>query len=496
MTPIFQLRGINKSFSKVKVINNINIDFFSGEVHALIGENGAGKSTLCKIITGVYRANGGEMKLGDKLYSCSHPKDAINSGIFMIYQEPNLAPDLNVYENIMLGYEKKGFGFIDSYESKETSIRILDQLGFNDIDIYRSVKNMSISEQKIVEIAHALVLEPKIIILDEPTSALSKIEIDKLFSMLLKLKEKGIAILFITHFLEEVETIADRYSILKDGKLVESQLIEKFDAEKIINKMSGRTIRFRINKGKKKFSNEVLRFEGVNGAGIIQNVSFKLRKGEIFGIAGLIGSGKSEILNICFGLKEYNKGSISFKGQKISNLNPSKMIKIGIGYLPENRTRDGLMLDLNVTDNILIGNYNDIVNKLIISKRAEVNHINEIINNLNVKVNSIEQQVSELSGGNQQKIIMARLMNFDLDIFLLDEPTRGVDVKTRKIIYEYIKNLSDKGKSIIIASAYIPELLTICDTISVLYNGKMLETLPVNKWDEEKILSHSMGLQN
>ncbi len=172
------------------------------------------------------------------------------------------------------------------------------------------------------------------------------------------------------------------------------------------------------------------------------------------------------------------------------------MIKIGMGYLPENRTRDGLMLDLNVTDNILIGNYNDIVNKMIISKRAEANHINEIINNLNIKVNSIEQHVFELSGGNQQKIIMARLMNFDLDIFLLDEPTRGVDVKTRKIIYEYIKNLSDKGKSIIIASSYIPELLTICDTISVLYNGKMLETLPVNKWDEEKILSHSMGLQN
>ena len=493
MSPILQVSNISKRFGATHALKNVSFRVEAGEVHTLIGENGAGKSTLMKILSGAYTADSGDLELDGKTFVPENPLYARKCGIAMIYQELNLAPNLTGEENILLGEEPSRLGWLNHSRQRELARRALAELNHPKIPLGIPVNLLTIAEQQIIEIARALARQPRVLIMDEPTSSLTRIDTENLFGVIERLKQRGVSIVYISHFLEECQRICDRYTVLRDGKSVGTGEMKKSDLDEIIHLMVGREMKEIYPRIDHTIGEPVLEFQNIAGMTKPRSVSLQLREGEIFGIAGLIGAGRTETLRAVFGLDRIKGGVIFVDGNPSTHRSPAQRLAENIGFLSENRKEEGLLLNRSLADNTTLTDFKPVSRMGFISNRKQFSVTSDWIRKLSVKARSPAQPMMELSGGNQQKIAMARLLQHDANILLLDEPTRGVDVGSKAQIYRLIGELVRRGKAIIFVSSYFPELLGICDTIGVMCRGELSELRPADEWTEHGIIAAAVG---
>ena len=493
MSPILQVSNVSKRFGATHALKNVSFRVEAGEVHTLIGENGAGKSTLMKILCGAYTADSGDLELDGKTFVPENPLYARKCGIAMIYQELNLAPNLTGEENILLGEEPSRLGWLNRSRQRELARRALAELNHPKIPLGIPVNLLTIAEQQIIEIARALAGQPRVLIMDEPTSSLTRIDTENLFGVIERLKERGVSIVYISHFLEECQRICDRYTVLRDGESVGTGEMKKSDLDEIIHLMVGREMKEIYPRIDHTIGEPVLEFQNIAGMTKPRSVSLQLREGEIFGIAGLIGAGRTETLRAVFGLDRIKGGVIFVYGNPSTHRSPAQRLAENIGFLSENRKEEGLLLNRSIADNTTLTNFKPVSRMGFIRNRKQFSVTSDWIRKLSVKARSPAQPMMELSGGNQQKIAMARLLQHDANILLLDEPTRGVDVGSKAEIYRLFGELARRGKAIIFVSSYFPELLGICDTIGVMCRGELSELRPADEWTEHGIIAAAVG---
>ena len=488
---LLKLEGICKTFPAVKALDNVSINIGPGEVRGLVGENGAGKSTLIKIITGAYTKDSGKMFfLGEEIKKNS-PLVSKELGIFAVYQDVMVAPDLSVAENFFLGSQPSHAGIIKWGEMYKNANKFLEDIGL-EIDVKKSIKELSIAEREMITIAKSLWHEPKLVIFDEPTAVLTRNETRILFNIIKNLKEKGVGIIYISHNLEEVFEICDMVTILKDGSLVGTYKTEELEnVDKLIPLMVGREINEMYFRKGSEIGDEILRIEGLSGKKF-DNISFNVRSGEIVGLFGLMGSGRTEIARTIFGVDKAESGKIFVKGKEIKITNPNTALSYGIGYLPEDRRKQGIFPQQDIDFNVNIINYDKVMNfGLINHKKAQKNTIT-FVNKLSIKIGSIFQLISELSGGNQQKVIIARWLSKNSDLLIFDEPTVGIDVGTKAEIYRLFNEILEKKKGIVLISSYLPEIMGLCDRIIVISNGKIAGEVKRKDFSEEYLLTLAM----
>jgi ribose transport system ATP-binding protein len=483
--------GVGKSFGATRALQSVSLDLAEGEVLALIGENGAGKSTLMKVLSGACQPDQGRMELDGQPYLPRNPLDARRHGVAMIYQELNLAPDMSVCENILLGAEPARFGWLRHARRKELAAAALAELGHKNIPLNAPVNTLPIAEQQLVEIARALVGQPKVLIMDEPTSSLTRVDTENLFAVIDRLRRRGVSIIYISHFLEECQRVCQRYTVLRDGASVASGPMAGATIDGIVRLMVGRDIAEIYPRIPHTLGESVLELDGLRGRTKPANASYQLRAGEIMGIAGLIGAGRTETLRACFGLDRVEGGAIRVRRQPCAHGSPSLRLRQGIGLLSENRKEEGLMLDRSLADNLTITRHPRwlcFVNGP--RQRAETQ---AWMKRLDVRAQGPTQAITELSGGNQQKIAIGRLLHHQAEILLLDEPTRGIDVGSKAQIYRLIGELAAEGKAILFISSYLPELLGVCDTIGVMCRGVLGKVRPASEWTDHSIISAAIG---
>ncbi len=492
-----ELSGISKTFGVTCALRNVGFSVPVGEVHAIIGENGAGKSTLMKILSGAYRADAGRIRIEGRECVIDSPAAGRVHGIAMIYQELTLVPHLTVAENMTLGMESTRYGFIRRCDRSINEA--LGLLGHAGLSCDTKVGSLTIGIQQIVEIARALVSNARIIIMDEPTSSLSSDDTRVLFNVIRRLKSAGISIIYISHFLEEVMEVADSYTVLRDGESAGTGKIAGTDISKIIKMMTGRTLNEMFPHVEHKTGDVLLKVTGLTGANVPRGISFELHRGEILGIAGLIGAGRSETLRGIFGLDKSQEGWIAVSGRSglsACRMRPWLALKMGVDYLSENRKEEGLAEGMSVASNVTMSSLNRFAGLSgygILRKGRERTVVQEWIRKMNIRCEDSTQRVSSLSGGNQQKVAVARMLEMGRDIVLLDEPTRGIDVGSKVDIYKLIGNLAAEGKGVIFVSSYLPELLGICDTVGVMHRGVMSAVRPVSEWTEHDIMMTAMS---
>ncbi|AID44634.1 Ribose import ATP-binding protein RbsA [Candidatus Arthromitus sp. SFB-mouse-SU] len=494
--PMLKMEGVSKIFPGVKALDNINITAYKGEVTALMGENGAGKSTLMKILSGVYQKDEGKIFIEGEEAHIKNIKSAEEYGVTIIHQEMSLINNLTIAENIFLGNEKfnKFTKKINKKLLVERSILFLDQIGCN-LDPNKLVSSINVGEKQMVEIAKALTKNARIIIMDEPTTALTKIETQNLFKVIENLKKKGIAIIYISHRMEEIFAICDRVEVLRDGKYAGNALIKEIDNNKLIAMMVGRTIEEQFPYKKIEKGKVLLEVSNLTSKVGINNISFTVREGEIVGIAGLMGAGRTELAKTIFGYYKKEKGTIKLKGKRINIKNIQQAINNGICYLSEDRKKEGCILGLSVEDNMILSNLCKYENGFkIINKNKTKKDIDFYIKKLNIKTPNKDQLIKNLSGGNQQKVILAKWLLLSPDILIIDEPTRGIDVGAKKEIYELLNELKESGKAIIMISSDLPEVLGISDRILVMSEGKITGELNREEATQEKIMKLSVGI--
>lgn len=489
---LLSMRDIHKAFGPTRALRGVSLDVSAGQVLALIGENGAGKSTLMKVLSGVHQPDAGQMQLEGQDFAPRGPFDARQRGIAMIYQELNLAPDLSVEDNIMLGQEGHRLGLIRRKVQRERVRSALTMLGHSELKPHAIVRHLSVGAQQLVEIARALVADAKVIVFDEPTSSLPQADVVRLFEVVQKLRDAGIGVIYISHFLEEVREVADRFSVIRDGETVgEGELSTVSDSE-IVSLMVGRTVDELFPSRQRQLGDELLNVSNISGRTVPSGVSFSLRRGEILGIAGLVGAGRTELLRCLFGLDDVRSGSIRVAGMRPPN-DPAGQIAAGLGYVSEDRKTEGLAQQLSVVDNLTLSRLKPYSTWGVLNLRARLSGCRDWIQKLEVKAQGPEQAVSSLSGGNQQKVALARVMHQEADLLLLDEPTKGIDVGTKAEIYRLMGDLASAGKAIIFVSSYLPELLAVCDTIGVMARGELREIRSADRWDEESVMSCAIG---
>jgi ribose transport system ATP-binding protein len=489
-----RIEGIKKSFGSTHALHQVSLEVAPGEVHALIGENGAGKSTLMKILSGAYQADAGKIFLNAEPYQPRNPLEARQSGVEMIYQELNLAPHLSVEENILLGVEPSRFGWINRGKRREMARRVLAEVHHEGIPLDAPVYSCSIAEQQMVEIARAMLGSPQVLIMDEPTSSLTQVDTENLVAAIARLKARGVSIIYISHFLEECQRVADRYTVLRDGQTVGSGDMQTAELTEIIHLMVGRELDEIYPEIEHEIGEPVLELSHVAGKRRPDNASLALRRGEILGLAGLIGAGRTETLRVLFGLDHLVEGEIRHHGTRI-RYSPAGALKAGLGMLSENRKEEGLMLNLSIAENLTLPRLSPFSRGGILDLGRQRDSATNWISRVRVRSRSPLQAISELSGGNQQKVALARLLHCEADILLLDEPTRGIDVASKAQIYELIGELAASGKSVIFVSSYLPELLGVCDTIAVMCRGRIVQIRPVEEWTEHSIISAAIGQQ-
>ena len=487
-----RIEKIRKSFGGTHALKSVSLDVAAGEVHALIGENGAGKSTLMKILSGAYQPDAGEVFLNGAPYAPRDPLHARRSGVEMIYQELNLAPHLSVEENILLGVEPSRLGWVDRKTRREKARRVLAELNRADMPLDGPIHTCSIAQQQMVEIARALLGSPQVLIMDEPTSSLTQVDTENLFQAIARLKARGVSIIYISHFLEEGKRIADRYTVLRDGETVGSGEMPEAHLAEIIHLMVGRELEEIYPDVPHQIGEPILEVTNLAGARRPNDATFTLRKGEILGIAGLIGAGRTETLRTLFGLDPVRFGEIKLRGRRV-HLSPPRALSSGLGLLSENRKEEGLMLNLNLSENLTLPRLKPFSRAGLLDIADQRRITEEWMDRLRVRARSALQSIAELSGGNQQKIAIGRLLHSQSEILLLDEPTRGIDVASKAQIYELIGELAGAGKSIIFVSSYLPELLGVCDTIAVMCRGRIVEVRPAREWTEHSIISAAIG---
>ncbi len=488
-----RLAGIQKSFGATRALRGVSLEILPGEIHAVIGENGAGKSTLMKILSGAHSADAGTMELGGRPYAPAGPHDARLKGVAMIYQELNLGLHLSAQENILLGAESTRLGWIDRKASRERARAALAQLGHEGLDLDRAAGAFSIAEQQIIEIARALLTKPKVLIMDEPTSSLTQADTEKLFATILRLRGQGVGIIYISHFLEECRRIADRYTVLKDGETVGTGAMQEASLGHLVALMTGREVKDLYPRTAHTAGKVVLEVKSAASAPRLRQASLQVRAGEIFGLGGLIGAGRTELLRTIFSLDRLEAGEVCVIDAPAGRPTPRERWQQGIGFLSENRKEEGLMLNQSIADNLTLTRMETFGRLGWISRRRQQATVRRWVNELGVKCRDASQPMTELSGGNQQKIALARLLEHSARIFLLDEPTRGIDVGSKAQIYELIGALASAGKAVIVVTSYLPELLGLCDTIGVMCRGELAAVRPRAQWNEAEIMRVATG---
>lgn len=486
-TEILRMECISKTFPGAKVLNNVNLNVFKGEVLALVGANGAGKSSLMKILAGIYSKDGGKVYFDEKEVEINSPRDSQRLGISVIHQEPSLIPNLTVAENIFIGTEKSHV-FLDNKQFNRSAAQLLEKVGLN-IDPRTLAESLSVVQKQLVGIARVLATSPSLIIMDEPTSSLSERETAILRRIIFKLKEEGVSIIFISHKLNEALGVADRIVVLRDGVSLGTHSRVDCSEEMLISLMVGDNFREESSETPGVIGKEILSVENITSKGLPNGLSFSLKKGEILGFAGIMGSGRTELMNVIFGITPKTSGVIKIKGRKKDIRKPLDAIKNKIGMVPEERNLRGLILNMSVKENISLPSIKRISSRGIINRRMESFLASFYMDKLMVKARSQEEDVENLSGGNQQKIVVSKWLSIKPEILILDEPTRGIDVGAKREIHQTIRRLAKEGTGIILVSSELEEILALSDRILVMRDGIISGELERKEATQEKILS-------
>ena len=487
--PRLRMTGVCKRFGTNHALSDVDLVVQPGEVHALLGENGAGKSTLMKVLAGAHAADGGGMELDGAIYAPATPSQAREQGVAMIYQELNLAPDLTVEENIALGTEPGGrMGWIRRGERRVRARAALEMLGDGAPAPTDLVADLAPAARQLVEIARAMAGRAKVIVFDEPTSSLGRSDALRLFSCVAELARSGVAIIWISHFLEEVERVAQRFTVLRDGKTVGGGAVAESQSDDWVTMMAGRSIQERFPSVPHEPGEVFLDLAGLSGRVLPKEASLHVRRGEILGIAGLVGSGRTELLRALFALDPVRAGSVRLGGVVADAKGPADRLNQGIGLLSEDRKAEGLAQDLSIASNICLSQLGPLLRGGMVSRRALMETSAHWIESLSLRCGGPWQPVRELSGGNQQKVAIARLLHHDCDLLLFDEPTRGIDVGAKVEVYRLMGELAAAGKSLLVISSYNPELLGVCDRIAVMHRGRLGPARPAREWTELELV--------
>jgi ribose transport system ATP-binding protein len=484
--PILRMSGIHKRYGALVALGGVELEVAPGELHALVGENGAGKSTLMKVLSGAERADAGTMELAGAPYAPRSPLDALRSGVAMVYQELNLAADLTVAENLVLGREPTRFGLVDRAARRAVCDRVLGVLAHPDLSADRVVRELGPGARQLVEIGRALAFECKLVVLDEPTSSLSAAESRALDGVLDRLRARGVSIIYITHFLEEVERLAARYTVLRDGRTVGAGSVPGTPMRAIVAQMVGRPLEEIYPAHARTPGDTILALDGIGGARLPRSASLALRRGEVLGLAGLVGAGRTELVRAVLGLDPVRVGTVRVGARVDRGASVPARIAQGIGLLSEDRKAEGVALDRPIVDNVMLTR--DVARGGLLRVRERDDAARRWMKDLAIKAQSPSQSAGDLSGGNQQKVALARLLQQDADVLLLDEPTRGIDVGSKAEIYARIDALCRAGKAVLVISSYLPELLGICDRIAVMRRGVLGPARPAREWSEASLL--------
>ena len=485
--------GICKSFGANKVLGGVNLHVRPGEVHALMGENGAGKSTLMNILTGIHRADAGTIMVDGKEVTFKNNKDAEEHGIAFIHQELNIWPNLSVLENLFLmNQPKTRFGTIDFKKMREMAEAKCQEIGI-DLPLDEIAGECSVGQQQMTEITRSLMLDAKTVIMDEPTAALTERETDRLFEVMKKLKNKGVSIIYISHRMEEVFANCDTIIVMRDGQTISSRPTEETNMDQIVGDMVGRVMSEYYPARTNVPGDEIFRVEGFTQPGVFRDISFNLRKGEILGVAGLMGAGRTEIMRAIFGVDPHESGKLYFEGKEIHIKNPRDAIRHGFGFITENRKTEGLILDFSIERNIALPSEERLAQSHVINDKKEFDFSSELSKRLGVKAQDINLPASTLSGGNQQKVVIAKWVGMHPKLLILDEPTRGIDIGAKKDIYDLMNELTAKGVSIIMVSSELPEVIGMSDRILVIHEGRAAGIVEHKDATQTRIMTLATG---
>ncbi|RQB63395.1 sugar ABC transporter ATP-binding protein [Pseudomonas aeruginosa] len=488
--PLLSIRGVGKTYAQ-PVLAEIDLQLFGGEVLALTGENGAGKSTLSKIVGGLERPGAGSLELLGRPYAPSSRREAEALGVRMVMQELNLLPTLSVAENLFFHDLPRRAGWIDRRRLRAAAREAMAQVGLEAIDPDTLVGDLGIGHQQMVEIARNLIGDCRLLILDEPTAMLTAREVDMLFEQVERLRERGVAIVYISHRLEELARISQRIAVLRDGRLVCVEPIERYDADQLVTLMVGRDLGERFDLGTRQIGAPLLRVERLSRRGKVHEVSFEVRAGEIFGISGLIGSGRTELLRLIYGADRADGGQVLLGDppQRLSLRSPADSVRQGVALITEDRKGEGLLLDQSISANLALGNLPALARHGVIDRRREEALARRQVEALRVRCAGTAQAVGELSGGNQQKVVIGRWLERDCQVLLFDEPTRGIDVGAKFDIYALLAELTRRGKALVVVSSDLRELMLICDRIGVLSAGRLVDTFERDAWTQDALLA-------
>ncbi len=485
--------GICKSFGTNQVLNGVNLHLQPGEIHALMGENGAGKSTLMNILTGIHKADAGEIFVDGEKATFKNNRDAEKHGIAFIHQELNIWPNLSILENLfMMNTPRNKLGIIDYKKMKQLAEEKCKEIGIT-LPLEKLAGECSVGQQQMAEITKSLMLDAKTVIMDEPTAALTERETDRLFEVMRKLKEKGVSIIYISHRMEEVFNNCDMITVMRDGQTISSCPTRKTDMEKVVGDMVGRVLSEYYPARTNQPGEDLLQVENFSAPGVFDNISFTLRKGEILGVAGLMGAGRTEIMRAIFGVDNCQSGKITLDGKEISIKNPIDAIQQGFGFITENRKSEGLILDFSIAQNIALPSNERLAKHKCINARKEFEFCDSLSKKLGVKAQDIRLPASTLSGGNQQKVVIAKWVGMHPKLLILDEPTRGIDIGAKKDIYDLMNELTKQGVSIIMVSSELPEVMGMSDRIMVIHEGRIAGILDHDEATQEKIMTLATG---
>jgi rhamnose transport system ATP-binding protein len=489
---VVELRDVHKSFGGVRALRGVDLVLRRGEVHALVGENGAGKSTLVRILGGVYQAEQGEVLTGGEAVHLHGPADARARGIAVIYQEPTLFPDLDVAENIYMGRQPRnrlGIDWRAMYREVDELLTSFDVA----MDARTPVQGLSVADQQLVEIAKALSLDAQVVVMDEPTAALSSREIEQLFGIVRGLRERGVSVLFISHRLEEVFELADVVTVLRDGEHVITAPAAELDASKLIRHMVGRELGELFPKEAAEIGEPLLEVRGLTSQGVFRDISFTLRRGEILGLAGLVGAGRTEVARALFGIDPLDAGEVLLNGKPATIKSPSDAVAAGMAFVPEDRQHQGLVLEMAIEQNTTLPILRRLTRLGLIQRRRERDVARKYADRLQVKAAGLDQPATALSGGNQQKVVLAKWLATDPAILILDEPTRGIDIGTKAEVHRIISRLAGQGLAILLISSELPEVLAMADRVLVMHEGRLTAEFSHEEADQERIMHAATG---
>ncbi len=490
---VLRLSRATKTFGPVIALAEGDIEVRRGEIHALLGENGAGKSTLVKVLAGLHRPDSGELEVAGELVNFRSVADSKAAGISVIYQEPTLFPDLSVAENIYIGRQPLNrFGLIDHRTMRSDAAALFERLGVH-IDPSRPAEGLSIADQQLIEIAKAISIEARVLIMDEPTAALSGVEVDRLFAVARSLRDQGAGLIFISHRFDEVFALCDRATVMRDGRYVSTHVISETTVDALVREMVGRDIATLFPKQDAEIGDTVLEVSQLGRAGVFSDVSFSVRSGEIVALAGLVGAGRSEVARAIFGIDRFESGKVDLLGHDVPAGNTARAIKLGMGFVPEDRRKQGLVMDLSVARNTTLTLRHSLAKAGLIDPRRERRLAREWTGRLQVKSGSLRDAVSTLSGGNQQKVVLAKWLATDPKLLIIDEPTRGIDVGTKAEVHRLISDLAGRGIAILMISSELPEVLGMADRVLVMHEGRLTADLPRDRATAEAVMHAATG---